>query len=143
MRKTAKVVMGMVLCVFSLLTVIPSVGVKAEELDTPVSIDQDSPYENVYAANCWLTIYSGQAYVSSKVEGYTGTSSTSVTVYLEKFVGGSWQSYMSWSHSGGRVQENTDTISVTSGAYRVWMSVTASGIGGSESFNVDGNTAGC
>ena len=46
-------------------------------------------------------------------------------------------------HSGGTVQGNTDSTNVSSGAYRVWMSVTASGTGGTESFNVNGNTAGC
>ena len=79
----------------------------------------------------------------SIVNGQTGTSSISLTVYLEKLVNGSWQPYTSWSHSGGIDLSNTDTTNVSHGAYRVWMSVTATAPGyGSESFNVDGNTVG-
>lgn len=115
----------------------------ADELDLPVEQEDDDPYVYVRDSSCHVSISSGIATVTSVVTGKAGTTSTSVTVYLEKFVAGSWQPYTSWSHSSGKDQSNSDSTSVTSGAYRVWMSVTASGTGGSESFNVDGNTAGC
>ena len=121
----------------------PDIKLSEDVLDEPIEEENEDPYENVSSARCYVSISSGIATVSSEVYGYSGTTSTSVTVYLEKFVAGSWQSYTSWSHNGGQNQSNSDSTSVTSGAYRVWMSVTASGTGGTESFNVDGNTAGC
>ena len=122
----------------------PLSSIYAEELEEPVDIEVDLPYEYVRMASCTLTISSsGTATVESSVTGNNITTSTSVTVYLEKLVNGSWQGYTSWTHSGGRVQDNTDSTSVAHGAYRVWMSVTATASGyGSESFNVDGNTVG-
>ncbi|MCR5206579.1 MAG: hypothetical protein K6E47_16240 [Lachnospiraceae bacterium] len=134
-------------CILSILFVSlgmnPDIKLSADELDEPIEEENEDPFENVSSARCYASISSGIATVSSEVYGYSGTTSTSVTVYLEKFVAGSWQSYTSWSHNGGQNQSNSDSTSVTSGAYRVWMSVTASGTGGTESFNVDGNTAGC
>ncbi len=121
----------------------PETKISAEEIETDVIIDEDEPYALVRSASCYLSISSGTATVSSSVPGQNGVTSTSLTVYLEKFVAGSWQPYMSWYHSGGREQNNTDSTSVTSGAYRVKMSVTASGTDGTESFDVNGNTAGC
>ena len=134
------------LVIGGLLTIsilMPETKISAEEIETDVIIDEDEPYTLVRSASCYVSISSGTATVSSSVSGENGVSSTSLTVYLEKFVAGSWQPYMSWSHSGGTVQGNTDSTNVSSGAYRVWMSVTASGTGGTESFNVNGNTAGC
>ena len=126
-----------------LLYMNPMFYVRAEELDTPIDIGIDLPYEYVRSAGCSISISSGSASISSSVRGDDRTTSTSVTVYLEKLVNGSWQPYTSWSHSGGRNQDNTDTTTVSHGAYRVWMSVTATAPGyGSESFNVDGNTVG-
>lgn len=116
--------------------------INADELDEPVIIEIDEPYEYVNGASCTLTISSGTASVRSVVLGSLGTTSTSVTVYLEKLVNGSWQPYTSWSHDSGRNQDNTDSTNVAHGAYRVWMSVTASDGSGSETFNVDGNTMG-
>ena len=114
----------------------------ADELDEPVEQEDDAPYIYVSDTSCHVSISSGTATVSSKVYGKSGTTSTSVTVHLEKLVNGSWESYTSWYHSGGMNQENTDSTNVSHGAYRVWMSVTASDGNGSESFNVDGNTVG-
>ncbi|MBR5177420.1 MAG: hypothetical protein IKW90_01310 [Lachnospiraceae bacterium] len=128
---------------FPVSMLMPETKISAEEIETDVIIDEDEPYALVRSASCCVSISSGTATVSSSVTGENGVSSTSLTVYLEKFVAGSWQPYMSWSHSGGAVQGNTDSTSVSSGAYRVWMSVTATGTDGTESFNVDGNTAGC
>jgi len=41
----------------------------------------------------------------------------------------------------GKDQDTTDSTTVSHGTYKVWMSVTASDGNGSESFDVDGNTA--
>lgn len=114
----------------------------ADELDEPVVSEPDEPYMFVSNASCTLSISSGSASVRSIVNGEYGTFYTSVTVYLERFENGSWQSYASWSHNGDRSLDNTDTTNVIHGIYRVWMSVSATAIGGSEAFNVDGNTAG-
>ena len=116
--------------------------VYADELDEPAVPDPDEPYMFVSNASCTLSISSGSASVRSIVNGEYGTFYTSVTVYLERFENGSWQSYASWSHNGDRSLDNTDTTNVIHGIYRVWMSVSATAIGGSEAFNVDGNTAG-
>ncbi len=115
----------------------------AEEIETDVTIDEDDPYVMVWNASCYLSISSGTATVSSSVMGKSGVTSISVTVYLEKFVAGSWQPYTSWSHNDSSSLDSTDYTSVSSGAYRVWMSVGATGTNGSESFDVNGNTAGC
>ena len=134
----ATIVVGLVM--FSV--VLPRILVSAEEVETPIEIEPDAPYELVDDAYCTLSISSGNASVNSVVIGAAGTTSVSVTVYLEKLVNGSWQPYTSWSHSGGRSIDNTDSTSVSHGAYRVWMSVNATATGGSESFNVNGNTTG-
>lgn len=138
-----KIIVGLVIgLTVSLLSSNVAV-VRAEELDEPVIIETDVPYENVSNACCALSITSGTASIRSEVYGEYGTTSTSVTVYLEELVNGSWQSYSSWSHSGSRNLDNTDyCYNLSHGAYRVWMSVYATGLGGSESFNVDGNTVG-
>ena len=141
--KYVKNVACAIMLLFGIFVLIPETVTRAEETDIDVEIDMDAPYEMLSYAICSVSISSGTATVNSSVSGKTGTTSTSVTVYLEKFVAGSWQPYTSWSHSGGKDQNNSDSTSVTSGAYRVWMSVTASGTGGTESFSVDGNTAGC
>ena len=130
-------------CIVMVLLIKPSTWISADELDIPIEIDLDSPYVYAMCASCTLSISSGGTVsVRSLVDGYAGTTSISVTVYLEKLVNGSWQSYTSWSHNGGRSIDNTDSTTVTHGAYRVWMYVTAGNAYGSESFNVDGNTCG-
>lgn len=138
-----KIIVGLVIgLTVSLLSSNVAV-VRAEELDEPVIIETDVTYENVSNACCALSITSGTASIRSEVYGEYGTTATSVTVYLEKLVSGSWEPYTSWSHSGGRNLDNTDyCYNLSHGAYRVWMSVSATGLGGSESFNVDGNTVG-
>ena len=118
-------------------------SIKAEELDELVLPEDDMPYEHVLRANCGLSISSGTATVTSNVKGESGTTSISVTVYLENLVNGSWQTYTSWSHSDGIDLTSSDTTVVSHGAYRVKMHVTVSGSYGTESFDVDGNTAGC
>ncbi len=130
-------------CMILFMMMSPDVLIKASGTDESKQILENNRFTYVDYASCSLSITSGTAKIHSVVGGASGTTSTSVTVYLEKLVSGTWQPYTSWSHSGGRNQDNTDSISVTSGAYRVWISVTASGTGGSESFNVDGNVAGC
>lgn len=128
---------------FIAVSTISTTNASAADLDNKQEIEVDYPYELVSGASCSLTISSGNANVSSAVDGRTGTTSTTITVYLEKLVYGTWQPYTSWTHNGGRNQNNTDSISVGSGAFRVWMSVTATNSNGvSESFNVDGNVAG-
>jgi hypothetical protein len=117
-------------------------SIKAEELDEPVLPVEDMPYEHISRADCGLSISSGTATVTSNVKGESGTTSISVTVYLEYLVNGSWQTYTSWSHSDGINLTSSDSTSVSHGAYRVRMHVTASGSYGTESFDVDGNTAG-
>ena len=134
---------SMLSCMIIIIMLSPNKLIKANETDESKKIIENNRYSYVNCANCSVSITSGTAKICSLVEGANGTTSTSVTVYLEKLVNGSWQTYTSWSHSGCRNQNNTDSVNVTSGAYRVWMSVTASGTGGSESFNVDGNVAGC
>ena len=63
--------------------------------------------------------------------------------YLEKYINGSWQPYTSWSHSDATNVNSSDSISVSSGTYRVWMTVTTQGFLGCEEFDVNGNVAGC
>lgn len=116
---------------------------RADELDFPVEEDLEQPYTYVSCASCSLSISSGNATISYSIDGKSGTTSTSVTVYLEKLVYGTWNGYTSWSHSGGRNLSGSDSISLNSGTYRVRMSVSATGTDGSESFEVIGNTAGC
>ena len=133
-----------VLLVFPLITLgmRPNINTRADELEYPVDEEGEDPYVYVSDCVCELFISSGTATVTSEIKGKSGTISTSVTVHLEKLVNGSWEPYTSWYHSGGKSQNNTDSTNVSTGAYRVWMSVTASDGNGSESFNVDGNTAG-
>lgn len=100
---------------------------------------EDLRYQYVIEAECSISITSGTATVESYINGKSGTTSTSVTVYLESYYNGEWHSYSSWTHTGGRKQENTDTTTVGIGIYRVRMSVTATSGGNTESFNVDGN----
>ena len=118
-------------------------NVYADELDEEPEIEIDLPYELVSNAYCSLSISSGDATVTSVVIGEFGTTSTTITVYVEKLVNGTWQPFTSWTHNGGRNQNNTDTAYFGSGVFKVWMSVTATNSNGSsESFNVDGNVAG-
>ena len=98
----------------------------------------DLRYEYVVEAECSISIASGTATVISKVKGKTGTTSINITVYVERYYNGEWNYYTSWSHNGVN-QNNTDSTSVTTGIYRVWMSVSATSGGNSEAFNVDGN----
>jgi hypothetical protein len=116
---------------------------RADELDFPIEEDSEQPYTYVSCASCSLSISSGNATISYSIDGKSGTTSTSVTVYLEKLVYGTWNGYTSWSHSGGRNLSGSDSISLNSGTYRVRMYVSATGTDGSESFEVIGNTAGC
>ena len=74
-------------------------------------------------ASCTLSITFGCTSVRSIVNGKYGMIYTNVTVYLEKYENGSWNSYASWSHNGERSQDNTDTTDVDHGTYRVWMTV--------------------
>lgn len=126
------------ICIFMNGRIINS---SADELEEPVIIDEDWPYLYVRTATCDLSITSGNASVVSNVSGEVDTTSTSVTVYLEKYIDDYWQTYSSWYHSGGRSQNNTDSTNVGHGLYRVRMYVTAStSDGNSESFGVTGNT---
>lgn len=143
MRKKNLWKIGMLLCVCLILALAnPENAIWADELDENIIIEDDDPYVNIVTAYCSLLISSGTANVDSVIEGKNGTTSTSVTVHLEKLVNGSWQQYTSWNHNGGKDQNNQDSTTVSHGVYRVWMSVTAVGADGSESFNVDGNTVG-
>ena len=117
------------------------VEVKADEIEEPVVIDDDDPYAYVMDADCSLSITSGNATITSNVYGKSGTTSTSVTVYLESYYNGEWHFYNSWTHNGGKNQENSDTTTVGIGVYRVRMHVTATSGGNTESFDVNGNTA--
>lgn len=140
-KKTIKITVLIMSCTIILSLFMPIVGIKADEFDTPVEIEDDLPYQYVNGVTCQLYISSGTATVISSVEGKSGVSSTSVTVYLEKYENDDWQTCASWNHSGGRNQNNTDTTSVNHGLYRARLSVTAStSDGNSESFDVTGNT---
>ena len=81
--------------------------IKAEELR----------YQYVNDAECSISITSVTATITSNVYGKSGTTSTSVTVYLESYYNGEWHSYNSWTHTGGKNQENTDTTTVGVGIY--------------------------
>ena len=119
------------------------IKINADELDEPVIIEQDDPYMFINNASCTLSITSGCASVRSIVNGEYGTIYTGISVYIEKYENGSWHSYASWTHNGGRSQDNTDTTGVGHGTYRAWMTVSATSVtGGCEEFNVDGNTVG-
>lgn len=120
----------------------PNVITRADELEYPIVDEEEDPYEYVNSSLCILSISSGTATVTSEVKGKPDTTSTSVTVYLDQLINGTWHRVTSWSHSGGQNQTNSDSTTVSHGTYKVWMSVTASDGNGSESFNVDGNTAG-
>ena len=132
------IIMG---CMFVFCLINPIITINADEIEEPVEDETEEPSVYTDDANCFLSISSGTATVSSYVRGKNGTSSTCVTVYLEKYTNGSWQVYTSWTHNGGKDQDNTDTTTVSHGTYRVRMYVVATAQGvGSESFNVDGNT---
>ena len=103
---------------------------------------EDLRYAYVKEAECSISITSGTATVLSKVKGETGTTAINITVYVESYYNGEWNYYTSWTHSGVN-QNNTDSTSVTTGIYRVWMSVSATSGGNTESFNVDGNMTWC
>ena len=120
----------------------PNIITRADELEYPVDDEEEEPYVYVKSSGCDLSISSGTATVTSEVYGKSGTTSTSITVYLDQLINGTWHRVTSWSHSGGKDQDNTDSTTVSHGTYKVWMSVTASDGNGSESFNVDGNTVG-
>ena len=120
----------------------PNSITRADELEYPVDDEEEEPYVYVKSSGCDLSISSGTATVTSEVYGKSGTTSTSITVYLDQLINGTWHRVTSWSHSGGKNQDNTDSTTVSHGTYKVWMSVTASDGNGSESFNVDGNTVG-
>jgi len=77
---------------------------------------------NPYPA-CQLTITGETAYVTSLINGEADDMITGMTVYLEKYIDDSWHTYASWVHYGGRNQENTDSIHVEHGLYRVRMTV--------------------
>jgi len=141
-RKAYKGIVQILCCfiIFALLQ--PMTIISAEELDTPAIGEIELPYETIRKATCALSINSGTATVSSVVNGKNGTTSINITVYLEKLVGGTWQPYTSWSHSGSTDIDTTDSTTVSHGAYRVWMSVSATGSNGNDSFTVDGNTVG-
>ena len=141
-NKRKNVILCLALMVMMISVQVPT-AIRAEELDRPEDEIIIESYETVRRAACYLSISSGTATASAEVNGKNGTSNISITVHLEKLVNGSWQPYCSWNHSGGTDVTSTDSVNVTSGAYRVWMSVTASGTGGNDSFNVDGNVAGC
>ncbi|MBO4920475.1 MAG: hypothetical protein IKW90_05785 [Lachnospiraceae bacterium] len=98
----------------------------------------DLRYEYVNEVGCSISITSGTATVISKAIGKNGTTSINITVYVESYYNGEWNYYTSWTHSGVN-QNNTDSTSVAAGIYRVWMSVSATSGGNTESFNVDGN----
>ena len=141
-NKRKNVILCLALMVMMISVQVPT-ATRAEELDRPEDEIIIESYETVRRATCYLSISSGTATASAEVNGKNGTSNISITVHLEKLVKGSGQPYCSWNHSGGTDVTSTDSVNVTSGAYRVWMSVTASGTSGSDSFNVDGNVAGC
>lgn len=141
-NKRKNVILCLALMVMMISVQVPT-AIRAEDLDRPEDEIIIESYETIRKAACYLSISSGTATVSAEVYGKNGTSNISITVHLEKLVNGSWQPYCSWNHSGGTDVTSTDSVNVTSGAYRVWMSVTASGTGGNDSFNVDGNVAGC
>ena len=119
----------------------PNVNTKADELEYPADDEGEDPYAYVNSSKCVLSISAGTATVKSEVYGKSGTTSTSITVYLDQLINGTWHRVTSWSHSGGKDQDNTDSTTVSHGTYKVWMSVTASDGNGSESFDVNGNTA--
>ena len=126
------------LTLFSII--IPESTIKADDLENPVQIEDDSPYEFVDTAWCSLSITSGSASVTSAIEGNSKVTSISITVYLERFNNLKWNDTMSWSHSGTS-QYNIDSTNVISGIYRVRMSVTATSGGNTETFDVYGNIA--
>lgn len=126
------------LTLFSII--IPESTIKADDLEDPVQIEDDSPYEFVDTTWGSLSITSSTAIVTSGIEGKSGITSISITVYLERFNNLKWNDAMSWSHSGTS-QYNTDSTNVISGIYRVRMSVTATSGGNTETFDVYGNIA--
>lgn len=131
-----------VICICAIFMIYTNISVSGNEIEEPIEIEEDQPYIVVDDAFCNLSISSsGCASISYNVKGKFENTTSSITVYLEKLVSGSWQSYASWNHIGGKKLQGTDTTGVSHGTYRVWMSVYAEAPGfGAESFNVDGNT---
>lgn len=119
----------------------PNMITRADELEYPVDDEEEDPYIYVNSSKCVLSISAGNATVTSEVKGKSSTTSTNITVYLDQLINGTWHRVTSWSHNGGQNQSNSDSTTVSRGTYKVWMSVTASDGNGSESFDVDGNTA--
>ena len=143
MTKKIKYVMTIIGFVFVLFLILPKTVSKADELETPEEIEVDEPYVTVSDAQCGLDISNGTAYVTARVNGKWGTTYIGVAVYLEKYINSSWQPYTSWSHSDATNVNSSDSISVSSGTYRVRMTVTTQGFLGCEEFDVNGNVAGC
>jgi hypothetical protein len=142
MRRISKGIATFLSCFAIFLFMQSFVTGKAEELDTPAVGEFELPYQTIRSATCDLSISSGTASVSTVINGKSGTTSISATVYLEILEGGMWHVYISWPHSGGTDIDTTDSIAVSHGVYRVRMSVSATGSNGNDSFSVNGNTVG-
>ena len=129
-----------IVCVAVFMVILKPSLLKADELDTPEEQIIEDVYTTVSSAYCSLSISSGTASATAVVYGKSGTTSISVTVYLEKLTGGMWHVYTSWSHSASSDLSSSDSTSVSNGVYRVRMHVEASGDKGTDSFDVTGNT---
>lgn len=97
---------------------------KSDAVVVPKLFYWSHPYisTNPYPA-CQFTITGETAYVTSFINGEADDMITGMTVYLEKYIDDSWHTYASWVHYGGRNQDNTDSIHVEHGLYRVRMTV--------------------
>ena len=129
-----------IICIAVVMVALKPLVSKADELDTPEEQIIENEYTTVSSAGCSLSISAGTATVTSSVCGKSGTTSISVTIYLEKLTGGMWHVYTSWSHSDVSDLSSSDSTSVSNGVYRVRMHVEASGDKGTDSFDVTGNT---
>lgn len=138
-KNMKKIVMSIICIAVFTLFLKPMVS-KADELEEPEEQIIEDEYSTVSSAYCSLSISAGTATVTSSVCGKSGTTSISVTVYLEKLTGGMWHVYTSWSHSDVSDLSSSDSTSVSNGVYRVRMHVEASGDKGTDSFDVTGNT---
>lgn len=138
-KNMKKIVMSIICIAVFTLFLKPMVS-KADELEEPEEQIIEDEYSTVSSAYCSLSISAGTATVTSSVCGKSGTTSISVTVYLEKLTGGMWHVYTSWSHSASSDLSSSDSTSVSNGVYRVRMHVEASGDKGTDSFDVTGNT---